>query len=157
MQHFYERRLSRALSSDSDWLDLGCGHHVLPPWRGEAERALVEPCRSVTGIDDDLPSLRRHRSVRRLVRGDIGALPFCDGSFDLVTANMVVEHLTDPERQFREIGRVLRGGGVLLLHTPNALGYPTLLGRLVPDALKTPVARVLDRRPSGDVFTAYSG
>ena len=32
-------------------------------------------------------------------------------TFDLVTANMVVEHLTQPVRQFSEIQRVLRPGG----------------------------------------------
>src|SRR5437762_12878798 len=75
-QHFYERRLAEMLDPSVDWLDLGCGHHVLPLWREDAERKLVAGCRSVTGIDCDQPSLKRHRSIRRLVRGDIGALPF---------------------------------------------------------------------------------
>src|SRR5438552_3817688 len=121
-QHFYEHRLAELVNPGVDWLDLGCGHHVLPLWKEQAERALVRRCRSVTGVDCDRPSLDRHRSVRRLVCGDITGLPFRDGSFDLVTANMVVEHLRDPENQFREIGRILRPGGMLLLHTPNALG-----------------------------------
>ena len=86
------------------------------------------------------------------MRGDIGSLPFRDESFDLVTANTVVEHLADPERQFREIGRVLRPGGTLLLHTPNALGYPTMIGRLVPETIKGVLIRALDSRPPEDVF-----
>jgi SAM-dependent methyltransferase len=154
-QHFYERRLGRSLKPDVDWLDLGCGHQVLPSWRGEREGELVSACRSVTGIDYDLPSLQHHRSVRRLVRGDISALPFADGSFDLVTANMVVEHLGDPEQQFREVARVLRPGGSLLLHTPNALGYPTMLGRLVPEKVKGLLIRALDGRTSSDVFPTH--
>jgi SAM-dependent methyltransferase len=154
-QHFYERYLREAITPGLDWLDLGCGHRVLPEWRGAAERDIVRRCRSATGIDYDLPSLARHRSMTRVVRGDVGSLPFRDDSFDLVTANMVVEHLVDPERQFREIGRVLRAGGMFLLHTPNALGYPTMIGRLVPGAIKRPLIRALDSRPADDVFPAH--
>src|SRR5262249_4707508 len=56
-QLFYEDQLRRLVGPTVDWLDLGCGHHVLPPWRGDAERTVVGRCRSVTGIDYDLPSL----------------------------------------------------------------------------------------------------
>jgi SAM-dependent methyltransferase len=154
-QTFYERRLREALQRDVDWLDLGCGHHVLPPWRHAAESTLVQEGRSATGIDRDLPSLHKHRTVRRRVCGDIGALPFRDGSFDLVTANMVVEHLSDPVAQFREIGRVLRPNGRLLLHTPNVLGYPTVFSRLVPELVKGSMIRLLDSRPAADVFPTY--
>jgi SAM-dependent methyltransferase len=154
-QHFYEQRLAGAVSKDVDWLDLGCGHRVLPEWRGAAEQGIVRGFGSGTGIDYDMPSLARHRSMRRLVRGDIASLPFRDGSFDLVTANMVVEHLADPERQFREIGRVLRPGGVFLLHTPNALGYSSMVGRLVPESVKHALIRVLDSRRPEDVFPTH--
>jgi SAM-dependent methyltransferase len=154
-QHFYEKKLGATVAPDVDWLDLGCGHRVLPEWRGAAEDEIVNRCRSVTGIDYDMPSLTRHRSMNRLVRGDIASLPFRDGSFDLVTANMVVEHLADPERQFREIGRVLRPGGLLLLHTPNALGYPTMVGRMVPEAVKGWLIKALDSRSAEDVFPTH--
>ena len=154
-QRLYERRLAEVLRRNIDWLDLGCGHQVLPEWRGEEEARIVSECRSITGIDYDMPSLQRHRSVRRLVRGDISSLPFRDGSFDLISANMVVEHLSNPELQFGEIARVLRPGGQLLIHTPNALGYPTLLSRAVPDVAKGVLIRLLDSRAAADVFPTH--
>jgi ubiquinone/menaquinone biosynthesis C-methylase UbiE len=43
--------------------------------------------------------------------GDAMHLPFCDDSFDLVTANMVLEHLEKPDRVFREIARSFRQVG----------------------------------------------
>jgi ubiquinone/menaquinone biosynthesis C-methylase UbiE len=154
-QRLYERRLAEILPVGADWLDLGCGHQVLPSWRAAAETELVRRCRSVTGIDFDHPSLLKHRSVRRRVRGDIGALPFADSSFDFVTANMVVEHLDDPDRQFREISRVLRPGGTLVVHTPNLYGYQTAISRFVPEFMKGGLIRLLDSRSAADVFPTH--
>jgi SAM-dependent methyltransferase len=78
-----------------------------------------------------------------------------DASFDVVTANMVVEHLDDPHSSFAEVARVLKRGGLFLVHTPNAKAFPTTLARLLPDSVKAPLARVLDNRRSIDVFPTY--
>ncbi len=137
------------------WLDLGCGHRMLSEWRAREEDALLGRCPFVVGIDYDLASLARHRSIRHRCRADAGALPFADAAFDLVTANMVVEHLSDPATQFAEIARVLRPGGVFLFHTPNARSYIIRVARLLPDALKRLLARVLENRASADVFPTH--
>jgi len=106
-------------------------------------------------MDYNLDSLRKHRTIGKLLRADLGALPFSSKSFDLVTANMVVEHVSDPVLQFSEIARVLRPGGSFLLHTPNLSGYPTRISRLLPDAIKKTLARALDGRGEDDVFPTY--
>ena len=46
-------------------------------------------------------------------------LPFSDGSFNVVIIKHIVEHLPDPPRAIREIGRVVARGGTLILATPN--------------------------------------
>ena len=46
-------------------------------------------------------------------------LPFADGSFDAVICTASVEYLLDPRRAAREIGRVLRPGGVAALSFSN--------------------------------------
>ncbi len=46
-------------------------------------------------------------------------LPFKDDSFNLIIIKHIVEHLPDPARAIREIGRVLAPGGILILATPN--------------------------------------
>jgi ubiquinone/menaquinone biosynthesis C-methylase UbiE len=154
-QHLYEGVLKNLVSSETQWLDLGCGHQVLPFWREEEERNLVARCGMIVGMDYDLLSLQKHRSVSLRVRGHINSLPFKEGHFDLVTANMVVEHLAEPSVQFREIYRVLKPGGIFLFHTPNAKGYPTLMTKLVPEKLKHKLIYILDGRKEDDVFETH--
>ncbi len=108
----------------TEWLDIGCGHHILPPWQAKQEQELVAKCSKITGIDAEVNSLVKHRSITRIVAGNISKLPFRDSTFNLVTANMVIEHLDDPESQFREILRVLKPGGTFILHTPNRWVIP---------------------------------
>jgi SAM-dependent methyltransferase len=52
------------------------------------------------------------------VQGDLTRLPFPDGTFDVITALDVVEHIRDDERALRELFRVLRTEGVLLVTVP---------------------------------------
>lgn len=154
-QALYEEVLNQNVRPDTAWLDLGCGHQVLPAWRKDEEKRLVESSKMIVGMDYDLPSLRKHRCITRRLKGDITNLPFADSSFDLVTANMVVEHLAAPDRQFQEVSRMLKPGGIFIFHTPNALGYPSLLTRLAPDKLKNKLIYLLDGRREEDIFDVH--
>ncbi len=154
-QYFYEDALRDSIRESSSWLDLGCGHRVLPVWREKEEQSLVRTAGFVVALDCDWPSLLKHRSIQNRVCGDISHLPFRDNTFDVVSANMVVEHLEKPEVQFREIHRVLKPGGIFIFHTPNASGYTTVAARMVPEFAKVGLIRVLDGRPARDVFKTH--
>lgn len=52
---------------------------------------------------------------------NIDPLPYADASFDLVTCTEVIEHLEHYRAALREMARVLRPGGVLVVTTPNVL------------------------------------
>jgi SAM-dependent methyltransferase len=151
-QFFYEEALFNQVTGDKFWLDLGCGHQLLSPWRQSCEDELVSQCRHVTGLDLSHDALRTHPSIRQRVTGDISHLPFNAQSFDLVTANMVVEHLADPLGQFCEIRRVLKPGGRFVFHTPNAWGYFGIGRRLMHRRLNYWLISLLDGRPREDVF-----
>jgi SAM-dependent methyltransferase len=154
-QEAYEAAIDSTLTAGSDWLDLGCGHQILPPWRYESEVALARRARTVVGFDYDLDAMRKHRTITARVRGDISQLPFHAATFDFASANMVFEHLKDPANQLAELHRILRPGGVLVFHTPNEYGYGVVLGRAAPDWLKIKLAWWLQGREAEDVYPTY--
>lgn len=49
-------------------------------------------------------------------QGDAHALPLGDGTVDLLLSRATIHHLAEPERALRETFRVLRPGGVALIH-----------------------------------------
>jgi ubiquinone/menaquinone biosynthesis C-methylase UbiE len=51
-------------------------------------------------------------------------LPFADDSFDVILFFETIEHFPEPRRFLRELCRVARPGGVLILTTPNVLWEP---------------------------------
>jgi len=74
-----------------------------------------------------------------ILRADLENLPYADGAFDAVFLNEVLEHVPHERTALREIRRVLRPGGTLIVLSPNRL-YPfeshgvylARSGRLVP-------------------------
>ncbi len=109
----FQHRVAASLTAESRVLDLGCGRG------GIVER--LGALGTWVGIDPDLVSLQQHRSAR-LRRGcaDSEHLPFASGTFDIVTASWVLEHLPHPAATFEEITRVMRPGGRFFFLTPNA-------------------------------------
>jgi SAM-dependent methyltransferase len=80
------------------------------------------------GVDYDgnaLSEVRRTQPAARLLCGDGARLPLRDASIDLVVSFETIEHVPDAAALVREIRRVLKPGGRLVLSTPNrAFGPP---------------------------------
>jgi 2-polyprenyl-3-methyl-5-hydroxy-6-metoxy-1,4-benzoquinol methylase len=139
------------------WLDAGCGWRLLGRDLEPLENELVRLAQIVVGVDLDLPHLQKHVNIRRRACASLSALPFADASFDLITCNMVVEHLPHPHSIFQEIARVLAPGGALLVHTPNTRNYLILANmvakKLLPRSLVLKLAH--DGRAADDIFPTY--
>jgi SAM-dependent methyltransferase len=154
-QYAYYEALRDTLCGEPRWLDLGCGHQVFGDWMTREQDEVVGKARTAVGIDLDWEGLRRHPRLDRKVFGTLEALPFQSGAYDVISANMVVEHLTDPGRVLREVHRLLRPGGRFVFHTPNFYHWGTLLAFLIPDAVKKPLIRFFEGRRAEDVFATH--
>lgn len=100
-------------------LEIGYGSGVfMPELAGRTSRLF--------GVDvhDRAPAVRaslaRNGIAATLARGSAEALPFATASFDAVVAVSTLEFIADLPRVAREIGRVLRPGGVAVVVTPSA-------------------------------------
>lgn len=62
--------------------------------------------------------------------GDAYRLPFKNSFFDIVICGEVLEHLEHPETCLREIKRILKDDGTVLISTPNGSNPVTVLGRI---------------------------
>ena len=92
-------------------LSIGCG-------TGELEKMLEPQARLVVGTDllIEMVQRARRRNVKQLVQTDSHALPFAIASFDTVILPETLGYV-NPEITFREIRRVLKPGGRLLITT----------------------------------------
>ncbi|MCU0492672.1 MAG: class I SAM-dependent methyltransferase [Chloroflexaceae bacterium] len=114
-----------------EWLTLAPGSHVLDAGCGPGGMlprfaAAVGPSGSVTGLDQNSEQLAEARQFVAanthngtapvsLREGDLLALPFDDGSFELAWCSFVLHHIGDPVAAARELRRVVRPGGRLVV------------------------------------------
>jgi MPBQ/MSBQ methyltransferase len=121
-----------ALKPGSQVLDVGCG------LGGSARYLAAEHQCQVTGID----LTQEYVDAANALAGMVGlsdrvacrqasalAMPFADGTFDVVWTEHVQMNIADKPAFYREIGRVIRPGGMLLFHdifegTGGPLHYP---------------------------------
>lgn len=108
-------RISSYLSGR--WLDYGCAEG------GYASALLRHGASSVVGVDVEEDRLRQAEA--RQIPGasfcslDGARLHFPDASFSGAFVNEVLEHVADEREALREIHRVLRPGGHLIVMSPN--------------------------------------
>lgn len=104
--------------------DVGCG-------RGDLWQALRGPFASCIGVDavryEGLPPDVEFHA------GDLDAtvLPLPDAAVDAAAAVEVIEHLENPRAFVRELARIVRPGGWVVVTTPNQLSALSLLTLVV--------------------------
>ena len=101
---------------------------VLEAGSGEGYGAdlLARRAEAVVALDYDQQAIAHTRAKYPevlAVRGNLAQLPFRSGSIDAVVNLQVIEHLWDQLGFLRECHRVLRGGGTLVVSTPNRITF----------------------------------
>jgi 2-polyprenyl-3-methyl-5-hydroxy-6-metoxy-1,4-benzoquinol methylase len=97
-------------------LDAGCG-------TGRGTERLNHRGAQVTAVDigPKLVTLTHARYPCQALVASVSQLPFADDTFDVVFSTEVIEHMPDPNMGVREMVRVLKPNGHLVLSTPNWL------------------------------------
>ena len=121
-------------------IDVGCGagRHSYEAYRRGAdviafdqnaeELAEVDAMLQAMGAEGEAPESAK----AQVVVGDALALPYPDGTFDVVIASEILEHVPDDESAIAELVRVLRPGGSLAVTVPRWL--PEKICWLLSDA-----------------------
>jgi ubiquinone/menaquinone biosynthesis C-methylase UbiE len=105
-------RLLAPLAGDERALDAGCG-------TGSLSHALALHVAEVVGVDTDEAFLEAARGAApancTFLPGDVMALPFDYGQFDIAGSLRVLHHVRRPELVVSELARVTRSGGRVVL------------------------------------------
>jgi len=131
-ENFYETRFSQKwkpafhdlarikivlqlVGSNKKVLDIGC-------YDGAISTMIKDLGNEVFGVDISTKavSMAQKKGIKAIKVSDIeNGLPFSDGSFDVVVAGEIIEHIFDTDSFLDEIYRVLNKKGSLILTTPN--------------------------------------
>ena len=126
-----------ALPPGARVLDVGCGPAAI--WQDNLDR--LEPTLSLTLADFSAGMVEAARAVlgdrAEYAVADVQALPFADGSFDVVLANHMLYHVPDRPTALAEIARVLVPGGSFHAAT-NGRGHMRQLHELVGQGWEFP-------------------
>lgn len=75
----------------------------------------------VTGIElSDFAARKGRENGLNVITGDLLDINFEPGSFDIVTMFDVLEHVPDPKKLIKEVSRILKPNGLIIINTPDA-------------------------------------
>jgi len=120
-EHMARYTFAARLARGKRVLDAGCG-------AGYGSAELARTAESVVGVDrapEAIEFARAHYALHNLVfeEASCESLPHAGGSFELVVAFEVIEHLGNWRSFLEETRRVLAPNGQLVVSTPNKLYY----------------------------------
>ena len=146
---YYSAVLSHYVTPQTNWLDVGCGRHILPHNHNLAT-ILAARCKSLTGIDpsdnvDSNPFLhgRQQTSVEDFKT---------DAKFDLISLRMVAEHVEKPDAAIAAFRRLLAPGGRVIIYTVYKWSPASLLAAATPMSVHHWAKKILWRTEEIDTF-----
>lgn len=116
-------------------LDLGCGAGY-----GTAEMARTAAFAAGVDVAEEAAACARRLypdSPASFLAASATAVPFSGGSFNLITAFEVIEHLSEWPALLQEARRLLAPGGQFLVSTPNKSYYESSRGESGPNPFHT--------------------
>jgi GT2 family glycosyltransferase/SAM-dependent methyltransferase/glycosyltransferase involved in cell wall biosynthesis/predicted nucleic acid-binding Zn-ribbon protein len=134
LEHLHRYTLAAPLCCGKDVLDIACGD-------GYGSYILAQVAKSVCGVDIDAPTIAYAK--KRYVAANLGfaigsctEIPIADHSVDIVVSFETIEHITNHADFLKEVKRVLRADGLLLVSTPDKDVYNAQIPSANPFHLK---------------------
>ena len=123
IEHLHRYAFAREYIEGKDVLDIACGE-------GYGSHMMSNIAANVVGVDIS-PEVIAHARNRYgdKVTFSVGSctdIPLSSASVDVVVSFETLEHLAGHEQMLKEVKRVLRPGGVLILSSPDKLNYTIL-------------------------------
>jgi SAM-dependent methyltransferase len=121
IEHLHRYLMAREWCRGKDVLDVASGE-------GYGTALLAQTASSATGVElaqeaVDHANMSYAAPNLRYIAGDARALPVADAAFDVVVSFETIEHFAEQDMFVRDIRRVLRPGGVLIVSTPDRDNY----------------------------------
>jgi len=120
-EHLHRYHLAKALVKDKKVLDVACGE-------GYGSNILAELAETVTGVDIceiTISNAKTNYTKNNLEfhSGNMSDIPMADSSVDIVISFETIEHGDKHEEFMKEIKRVLKPEGFLIISSPDKLEY----------------------------------
>jgi SAM-dependent methyltransferase len=114
--------------SEAVYLDAGCDDGMF-----STQIAQKIGTKSILGIEINKEGAKQatSRGIKVYATDLNQAFPLADNSVDIITANMVIEHLYEPDRFLREVYRVLKPGGYAVVSTDNLASWHNIFALLL--------------------------
>lgn len=142
----FKRMIEAHLTNELEILDIGAGRRSVHNLRGHVGK--------VVGIDIS-DGVLDNTNLDEAYQCSVLRMPFEDNRFAVAFADYVFEHLEYPTQAAREIFRVLKPGGVLIIRTPNLWHYTSLISRVTPHRLHILLRKKLQDKFEEDTFKTY--
>lgn len=134
------------LDKSYEIIDLGAGNSSVHNYKGAV--------RNVVGVDIN-DTVFLNSKLDEAYKCSVTEMPFKNNRFDLAYADWLLEHLSDPIKSAKEIYRVLKPNGVLIIRTPNLWHYVSLISCCMPYKLHIILRKLLLNKDSKDTIKTY--
>jgi ubiquinone/menaquinone biosynthesis C-methylase UbiE len=124
----FDQFLANVNLQDLLLLDAGCG-------TGFFSAQALKRGAKVFSLDIGINLLKetRKKGLSLLVAADVEKMPFASNTFDIVISSECIEHTTSPQAAVKDMIRILRPGGTIIITCPNHFWY---WSRALGNALK---------------------
>lgn len=121
LEHLHRYAIALSFARGKVVLDIACGE-------GYGSNLLADIAKSVTAVDIEQHVIERASKKYtaeniQFITGSVQEIPLADSLFDMVVCYETIEHVDQHDKVMRELKRVLKPGGIILISTPDKTQY----------------------------------